>query len=437
MAQLIQNGIVDVEKCYASLHKADDDPRDGRLTSEEYVAFTQGLAPDGLINVNDTFVDFPLILQSNYFVLACLCDTNENPLCCVGDNAHVPTSGSGPGDTPTEDEISFLFLVCWLTQSSIDRYAATILPTSLPSPFPTTPPLTSSPTPLPTDPPTKGPTPAPTRAATPAPTSSPTRNPTIAPTVQGTGMPTPELTVNPTLQPSPSPTVASTGSPSSPPTKVESNPPTIVGTKSPTVPPSPGPTNIPTTVPSQSPTAVPPPSVAPTSTPTVPPTASPAPSQSPTTLQPTATSLPSVQPTTSPSSGPTEEGRTIAPTPASIDVVGRATYSIVVKNGKQDNIPQPAYTTDLIDAMDVLATQIVNELEDDNGGRQLRSSSSSNNYNVNTSNRRRFLTIRVSTPTSIDGIIDAGGFTFEPALDDGVFTIGRKYFLFDVAILES
>ena len=137
MAQLIQEGLVDVEKCYSSIDVADADPRDGRLTSEEYVTFTRNLAPDGLLGPDDTFIDFPLVLQSNYFVLACLCDTNENPLCCVGDNAHIPTSGTGTGDTPTEDEISFLFLVCWLTQSSIDRYAATVLPTASPTLSPT------------------------------------------------------------------------------------------------------------------------------------------------------------------------------------------------------------------------------------------------------------------------------------------------------------
>jgi hypothetical protein len=96
-----------------------------------------------------------------------------------------------------------------------------------------------------------------------------------------------------------------------------------------------------------------------------------------------------------------------------IDVVGRTTYSIVVANGQSANIPRSAYVPDLIGAMDVVAVELAAEMEatlGNNGGRL-----------------RRKLSILVDLPTSVDGIIDAGGFTTDAKLVDGVFEQGGTW----------
>jgi hypothetical protein len=72
--------------------------------------------------------------------------------------------------------------------------------------------------------------------------------------------------------------------------------------------------------------------------------------------------------------------------------------------------------------MDVVAVELVAEIEEtlgNNGGRL-----------------RRKLAIRVDLPTSADGIIDAGGFTTEPELVDGIFKLGGTWHLSLVERIE-
>jgi hypothetical protein len=97
-------------------------------------------------------------------------------------------------------------------------------------------------------------------------------------------------------------------------------------------------------------------------------------------------------------------------------VVGRTTYSISVVNGERDDIPQSEYVPDLIGAMDIIATEVAADVGDSlPGGRRL------------VVLLRRKLTIRVDSPTSVDAIIDAGGWTTDPDLnEDGIFVIGGK-----------
>ncbi|KAL3930001.1 MAG: hypothetical protein SGARI_004609, partial [Bacillariaceae sp.] len=134
---------------------AENPEGDRRMDAEDYVTFVQLYGPDGFLEDIDAFADLPLILQSNFNILACLCQQNSADECCVGDNAGIETDGAFDGETPTGAEASYLYLVCSLTQVTIDR----VLQSSAPSASPTS-------TPYPSEAPTD--TPAPT--ITPSPT---------------------------------------------------------------------------------------------------------------------------------------------------------------------------------------------------------------------------------------------------------------------------
>jgi hypothetical protein len=102
------------------------------------------------------------------------------------------------------------------------------------------------------------------------------------------------------------------------------------------------------------------------------------------------------------------------PAAPGIDAVSRATYSINIVNGRSQNIPSSEYFADLIGAMDILAVEVAERVDDILGRRTLR-------------NRlRRKLAVLVDLPTSIDEINDAVGFMTEPTLVDGLFTLGGK-----------
>jgi hypothetical protein len=157
--ELVVDGFVDTAACYgaieASVAENMDNGGSRRMDADSYVTFVQLYGPDGFLEDVDAFADLPLILQSNFNILACLCQQNAEDRCCVGDNAAIETDGAFADETPTEAERSYLFLVCSLTGVTIDR----VLQSSAPSSSPTA-------TPYPTEAPTT--TPAPT--STPAPT---------------------------------------------------------------------------------------------------------------------------------------------------------------------------------------------------------------------------------------------------------------------------
>jgi cell division septation protein DedD len=196
-------GFVDVEACYDALQTADDNPRDGRVGADEYVTFVQELGPPGVFDDIESYQELPLRIQTTFILLACLCESaGEGQDCCIGENAHINTSGSGPDEIPTPEEQSYLYRVCFLTDSAIEDVLSSERPSSIPSESPTMIPSESptdkptlspvtGPTPMPTESPTKGPTPAPTPGP---PTVSPTPKPTTsepsdAPTFEGQTMP--------------------------------------------------------------------------------------------------------------------------------------------------------------------------------------------------------------------------------------------------------
>jgi hypothetical protein len=195
LPELVVDGFVDVEFCYAALDTADLN-EDDEISMDEYVVFIQSLGPDGFVSFASRFSDLPLVLTSNFNILACLCKREGlDDACCVGENVHLDASGSKPDQQPTADESSYLFLVCSLSSIAIDRVldskASTEAPTSehpsqSPTMVPSTTPSTSAPSTFPSTRPTMSPT---EKGDTLPPTASPT---TSSPTVD----PVKEIVVN-------------------------------------------------------------------------------------------------------------------------------------------------------------------------------------------------------------------------------------------------
>jgi hypothetical protein len=132
--ELVVEGFVDTESCYSAIelsvaHKEED----RRMDAESYVNFVQLFGPEGFLDDIEDFADLPLILQSNFNILACLCQENSEDECCVGSRAGIETDGSFEDETPTQSEQSYLFLVCSLTSVTIDRVLQSSAPTSAPT----------------------------------------------------------------------------------------------------------------------------------------------------------------------------------------------------------------------------------------------------------------------------------------------------------------
>ena len=170
----IIDGFVDPAACYGALEAADANV-DRIVDAEEYVTFVQLLGEEqgakNFLDDVDAFAELPLVLQSNFNILACLCqDDLKDDSCCVGNNAGLDTSGAYMGETPTPEEQTYLFLVCSLTGNSIDKVLSSVAPTPVPSYSPT-----EEPTKAPTEEPTAKPTPSPTQEGE---TRPPTERPT-------------------------------------------------------------------------------------------------------------------------------------------------------------------------------------------------------------------------------------------------------------------
>jgi hypothetical protein len=190
----------DNNDCRNNLYSSDADG-DGRVDQDEYVTFVRSEGPDGFLPNVDSFVLLPIMLQSNFYTLACLCRTqpgnNEGSRCCVGDNAHLSTNGTAPDETPTEEQGDYLSLVCGLTARAID--AAVEEQTDSPTEFVTD---------APSAPPSMSPTASPVMETLSPTTSLPTASPTVMPTAAPTDAPstvTPTVTASPTsfLEPVP------------------------------------------------------------------------------------------------------------------------------------------------------------------------------------------------------------------------------------------
>lgn len=187
-----------LQACYNNLYLSDAD-RDGRVDSQEYVTFVQLEGPPGFLDGVDSFVTLPMLLQSNFYTLACLCSGGDQ--CCLGGNAHLNATGTAPGETPTAEQVAYLDLVCEFTGRAVDMVLVEEgPPTATPAPGGNETsggPPTQAPSPLPTG--TNGTDdddgiPAPSRSDAPSfpPTSGPTTTATpttTTPTAPGTPIP--------------------------------------------------------------------------------------------------------------------------------------------------------------------------------------------------------------------------------------------------------
>lgn len=149
-AQISVDGFVDTEACYSAMEDSFKKKKDGdrKMNQEDYVNFVKAYGPTGFLKGITTFEELPLILQSTFYYIACLCKTDsKDGSCCVGSNAGIDTSGSFSGESPTVSEQSYLFLVCSQTSTSIDRVIQSTAPSGAPI---STPMVSSVPTALPT-----------------------------------------------------------------------------------------------------------------------------------------------------------------------------------------------------------------------------------------------------------------------------------------------
>ncbi len=239
-------GFADPEVCYPALATADANDN-GLVDADEYVTFVQGIGPAGFLEDITSFEDLPLQLQSNFNVIVCLCQSDPaDDSCCVGEGVGIMVDGARASDTPTAEQESYLFIVCSLTASAVQRVLQTVAPTASPSDSPSLP-LSEAPSAAPTI--------SPTISVTDSPSAAPTEVPTVSPTVPPTGTPTALPTTTPTAAPTASPTTTPTVAPGVPTAQPTVAPPTVAPgepTAQPTT--SPPPTQAPTTaVPTQVP----------------------------------------------------------------------------------------------------------------------------------------------------------------------------------------
>ena len=95
------------------------------------------------------------------------------------------------------------------------------------------------------------------------------------------------------------------------------------------------------------------------------------------------------------------------PTVEGIGIVAQTIYTIVIVNGITDNVLESSFVPDLIAGMNVVAVEVASKVV----------------VFISDDSRRR-LEVRVSLPTFIDSMVDAGGITDTPELVNGVFEIG-------------
>jgi len=362
--------------CYDALYLADQN-QDNKVDADEFVTFAQIMGPSGFLPDVDSYQELPLILQSNFIILACLClqipgfdgGNGIDPQCCAVD-PHIDISGTQPGQTPNSRQAQYLYQVCFLTETSIDRLLLSATPTLEPT--------NSAPsaviTDVPTDKPSRIPTKRPSEQPTPVPTFTPTVNPTeeisIQPTIEPTSEPSASASDEPTVEPSDEPTVE--------PSERISEEPTSSPTDEPTVQPSLSPTGNPTIAPSSTPTETL--SVAPTDKLTE------------------TTSQPSMQPSLG---GDVSSFPTVSSEPGFETAV--VTYGIAITNGNLINIPVSSYTPDLIQSMNIVAEDVANSMNLDlrqSGRRLIRRS-------LRLGQRKLEISVTVVLPTAIESLVEA------------------------------
>lgn len=378
--------------CYDALYLADQN-QDNKVDADEFVTFAQIMGPSGFLPNTESYQELPLILQSNFIILACLClqipgfdgGVGIDPQCCAVD-PHIDIEGTQPGQVPTSRQSQYLYQVCFLTETSIDR----LLLSAPPSPEPSDPPhavVTSKPTSKPTDEPTR----------------YPTAKPTFKPTFEPTGKPTGEPTEKPSVRPTGEPTVEPTPKPSSKPTPNPSQRPTERPTDEPSAAPSERITNKPTFAPIR-------PTLTPTTEP-ITPKPSARPSVKPSVKDDNVSSFPVEAPSTAP---------TVSPEP--ITELAIVNYGIAITNGEVEDIPTSMYVLDLIQSMDIVAEDVaellnLGETENENRGLQQGKQSGMVHRSLRRSQRKLVTVTNVNLPTAIERLVDVECPYFVPSSD--------------------
>lgn len=199
----------DNSQCHNDLYSADQNG-DGMVNGAEYVEFCRlrledrlSIYPDGHVyDISSapiqSFVSLPPSLQSNFYLLACLCSRYnfddifaDKSKCCVGDNAHLSVVPSIDSEVMNAEELEYSSRVCAFTNRVVDQVILTLdkLPTAEPTNKPTSLPPTLSPTERPS-------------IRTSEPTATPTATPTVAPTMKATSatsLPKNDTAVDPTV----------------------------------------------------------------------------------------------------------------------------------------------------------------------------------------------------------------------------------------------
>lgn len=124
---------IDTAACYSAIEgSVANKDGDKSMDPESYVNFVDLYGPDDLLDPSLTFEELPLILINNFYFLACLCESESDPECCVGSNAGLETNGALPGDSPTDEEKAYLFVVCAQTNTAIERVIQSAPPSVAP-----------------------------------------------------------------------------------------------------------------------------------------------------------------------------------------------------------------------------------------------------------------------------------------------------------------
>lgn len=124
----------DTAKCFQNLMEADANG-DFQLDHSEYVSF---LRIYGVPNIGDSYQDLPLVLQSTFYSISCICTTNgsETQSCCYGLNPFIPIDGASTSQLPTQAQEVYLGKLCGLTDSAASQIIPTDLVTETPSSSP-------------------------------------------------------------------------------------------------------------------------------------------------------------------------------------------------------------------------------------------------------------------------------------------------------------
>ena len=130
----------DLNYIMGPMYEADSQPRNGFLNQNEYVEFTNTISGGYLSDMgwDEDFTDMPLSLQETYLVLSCLCELYPNQSwggkgCCTTNrpgefNTGIRTDGTGPGETPDEDELQYLTYVCGTMNDTLEKVGGSIVP---------------------------------------------------------------------------------------------------------------------------------------------------------------------------------------------------------------------------------------------------------------------------------------------------------------------